>query len=349
MFQSLPVVTLDDVRTRGIELTTDEAVAIVFQLGHRLSWKMAPPPAHGILLQSDGRVNVRWPHEADHPTAVAFASLLHRLLPEPGGERRRAVPGGLRLLVARSLGGSPLPPIVTAPEFAAALQRFVDTSDLDAVAERIAGVVHRAIVAAEPIAVRARVPERRATGPSVTELRRQLQEADLARYSLISQLGRPPRAAAPVLSIGRLMKPARALAPASLQILRTASWSARARPSAASRWGGYARSFQRLPVARATGIAALATALLLCVVVDQPLPERPRPPAQRYAAELPELPVPIALLEAPLPTPVVDAPASSSTLRAGVRQVTDTRSSTKRNSKREQNKFLRFVKSLFEA
>ena len=88
------IVNLAELRGRGIQLSVSEAVAIVFQLGHRLSWQMAPPPPSSILLQSNGTVDVRWPHDAHPATAAAFARLLHDLLPAPGAGSE-PVPGGL--------------------------------------------------------------------------------------------------------------------------------------------------------------------------------------------------------------------------------------------------------------
>ena len=180
MSEPLLRVSLAEIRARGVALRAEEAVAIVLQLGDRLAWQAAPPLLHAIVLQSDGRVEVRADTDAIGATAASYAKLLHELLPEPhdGGGK---VPGGLRLLVARALGEGGLP-IVTSTAFAAALHRFAP----HAAADTIVGVLLRWAESTSHVAVRQ--PDRRRSGPSVSDLRQQLRQSDLDRYALLSRI-----------------------------------------------------------------------------------------------------------------------------------------------------------------
>jgi len=347
------VVNLAELRGRGIQPSVAEAVAIIFQLGHRLSWQLAPPPSTSILLRSDGTVDVRWPHDAHPATAAAFARLLHDLLPAAGAGSE-PVPGGLRVLVARALGATPLPPITGGPEFAAGLHRFIDATDPDGIAAIVAAVVQKAAAAATPRVSRRAVAERRASGPSVSELRRQLQESDLARYTLLARLergGTTPPAHAAVVRIGDAIRSRqRTEEPPAETPGATVTGSARVRRPAA-------RLRQRPPVDRRAvklgGIGALAAALIAGVVADdgpRARPPAPPPPPAQQAAGLPAIPVPFELLASggPLPSaePAQDVEPAGLTR---VREVSDTRDVHKPDKKRQPNKFMRFVKSLFKA
>jgi hypothetical protein len=182
MSEPLLKVPLAELRACGVSLRADEAVALVLQLGERLNWQAAPPPAHAIVLQSDGRIDVRAAAGEIGATAASYARLLHELLPEPHAAVGGKVPGGLRLLVARALGDGGLP-IVTPEAFATALARFAPASTADA----LVGVLVRWAESTSHVTV-VRRPERRRSGPSVSDLRQQLRQSDLQRYALLSRL-----------------------------------------------------------------------------------------------------------------------------------------------------------------
>jgi hypothetical protein len=352
MLSPATVVNLAELRGRGVQPSVAEAVAIVFQLGHRLSWHIAPPPPSSVLLQANGTVDVRWPHDAHPATAASFARLLHDLLPAAGAGPE-PVPGGLRLLVARALGDTPLPPIAGGPEFAAALHRFVDASDPDAIAALVGGVVRKAEAAATPRVSRRAVAERRASGPSVSELRRQLQESDLARYTLLARLerGSPAPAHAAVVRIDQATRSrgsSTAQPPAAGDAVETAAVRVR---RAAARLLQPPADRRALKVG---GIGALAAVLITGVVVDDgprvTLPAAPAMPAAQHAAGLPALPVPFELLASDQPVRVLEPEQDVETEGlTRVRDVADTPALHKPDKKRQPNKFMRFVKSLFKA
>jgi hypothetical protein len=185
-------VTLAELQARGIVLTAEDAVAVVTLVGDSLHWSAAPPTPDNIVLRSDGRVEARHPRENTLVTAADYAALLHQLLPEPGGARSRPVHGGVRILVARALGQTDLPPIVWPQQFAKTLARFAPSNT----SELIVGLLVRwADVAAQHRPAPART-ERRHSGPGVTHLRLALREADLERYALRQRLSEATRSAA---------------------------------------------------------------------------------------------------------------------------------------------------------
>jgi hypothetical protein len=120
--------------------------------------------------------------EPDAATAASYARVLHDLLPEPGAGGGK-VPGGLRVLVARALGATTLPRLTGARAFGEGLRRFAP----DPPGEAIVAVLLRWAEAASRSAPAAR-NERRQSGPTISELRRQLHESDLDRYALMARL-----------------------------------------------------------------------------------------------------------------------------------------------------------------
>lgn len=181
---------IDELRHRGVELDAAEAIAVVLAVGDALGWRTGPPPLAGLMLRSDGLVDVDGVTDDESATAEAYARLLDQLLPEPGSGRG-GVPGGVRLLIARATNQTDLPPVVVPQQFATLLRRFAPPS----VPESIVAVMLRWAEAAAdaggpPLR---RDDDRRGTGPTTSQLRNFLLEGDLERYAMRQRLARERR------------------------------------------------------------------------------------------------------------------------------------------------------------
>lgn len=164
--------TLAEVVGAGVRFDADEAVAIVQELiassDTAESLPEAPPSLGNVWLGSDGSVTC--PACGRSAGVLEMGLLLQALLPPDGPTR---VPGALRFTIARAVRNVLADPFDSLTQFSAALRRHEKTDrssilrELYARAERAQGI------------------ERRRAGPSTTELRRQLREADLERYLLL--------------------------------------------------------------------------------------------------------------------------------------------------------------------
>ena len=114
-------ISLASLRAGAVRWQPDEAIAFVVQLGERLRWRHTPPAAESIYLVADGTVELGVP-DGPPATAAPYAEILHALLPEPERGRSSGVPGRVRVLVARALGQTTLPPLVSAEEFGTRLK-----------------------------------------------------------------------------------------------------------------------------------------------------------------------------------------------------------------------------------
>jgi len=135
-------ISLANLQASAVSWQADEAIALVVQVGERLRWRDAPPPPESIYVAEDGVVELFAP-PGPPATAAPYAELLHRLLPEPEPGRASKVPGRVRIMVARALGQTALPPLVSAEEFGSRLKTVV--SDQPSVV--LAGVFARSLPA----------------------------------------------------------------------------------------------------------------------------------------------------------------------------------------------------------
>jgi hypothetical protein len=180
-------VTVRQLRAGGCDLHADEAVAAVLSIGRALQWQCVPPAADDLVFCSDGRV-AGSAVEARPAMAADFARLLHALLPEPGTQREGRVPGGVRVLVARALGASTLPPVVDAAAFGRSLERFAPEPLEHLVAGLVVRWAEQVAHGPEPSPRTDVLPDRRAARCRISQLRADLLEADLDRYALRRRL-----------------------------------------------------------------------------------------------------------------------------------------------------------------
>jgi hypothetical protein len=209
------VVSLAEICEEGIEIRPSEAVAIVQQLihepgsGESLGPQAAPgPPSTArVYLYLNGSVACA---ASDATPAVSeLAALLDALVP-PGHPE---MPGGLRYTIARALLDVDAPPFDSLDEFSRALARF-ERGDRR---EVVRSLLERSAAARRSVGLsRLRLPpldprvgeggrqlvafpspsDRRAPTVSVTELRRQLREADqllFAQRTARAAIGPRPR------------------------------------------------------------------------------------------------------------------------------------------------------------
>src|SRR5262245_956312 len=137
-----------------------------------------PPSLDNMLIHRNGLVEC---HACTTPPSVLeVGKLLQTMLPSDGSTR---VPGALRYAIARALMEVLAPPFASIAEFGEALKRF-EPADRPTVLRELFGRAARKD--RRPVAVASSVDsrERRHRGPSVTELRRQLREADRELYLL---------------------------------------------------------------------------------------------------------------------------------------------------------------------
>ena len=114
--------SLADLRTRGVTLTTAEALAIAQCLFETSADDACPPfgpiSAENILLRSDGSVTSN--ACAATPTVLEASILLEELL----NDGQAHVPGALRYTLGRGLHEVAAPPFDSLADFSAALRRF---------------------------------------------------------------------------------------------------------------------------------------------------------------------------------------------------------------------------------
>ena len=168
----------------GVRFDADEAVAVAQQLiasdraEGAIARSLDPPSLDTVLIDRNGLVEC---HAcATPPSVLGVGKLLQAMLPSDGSTR---VPGALRYAIARALMEVLAPPFASIAEFGEALKRFERADRPTVLRELFARAARndRRLVA---LASSVDSPERRHRGPSVTELRRQLREADRALYLL---------------------------------------------------------------------------------------------------------------------------------------------------------------------
>jgi hypothetical protein len=169
-------------KVAGVTFSAAEAVACVVLVGDFLEWSSDAPDPSGVILRSDGRVDVPQRPAGTQARVETYARLLHRLLPEAAAISPAGVPGALRLAVARGLGVLDAPPFATPREFRTAIARFLTHGP----EELILTVLVRWAEAMGSMPDE-RPPERRVSGPRVDVLRRMLREADLERFVLLNE------------------------------------------------------------------------------------------------------------------------------------------------------------------
>jgi WD40-like Beta Propeller Repeat len=176
---------------RGVELRPFEAVAIVQALIRAeaadvgADVPVGPPTLSTVRLAENGTVTCC--SCGIPPNVAEVALLLSDMLRETGATGG----GGLRYTVARALQDVDAPPFKSLVDFSRALERY----EQDEPAEILRDVWIRASSvrrgSGKPPAFR-RYPERRRTMPSATALRRDLREADLKIYELLTATAAAP-------------------------------------------------------------------------------------------------------------------------------------------------------------
>src|SRR5687768_12127934 len=136
----MPQISISELIATGVALSASEAVTLALAVADVLGERRVAmlPPDHQLFLSSTGQVSFEsltvWTDQDDRArTSVditaQLASLIRRLLQldEPGsGDRRHRVPGGLLVLLARSLQQIDLPPLEL-NAFRTAMARFAAT------------------------------------------------------------------------------------------------------------------------------------------------------------------------------------------------------------------------------
>jgi hypothetical protein len=184
-------IPLDDVLKRPVELTHAEAVAIAQELiacpdgSADITAAPGPPALATVYLQPDGSAVCATCHTT--PAVSEIAALLDQMLPHGTSTR---VPGALRYTIARGLLEVDAPPFDSLADFSRALARH-EQDDRNAILRDLYNRATRP--APEPVAA-----ERRRSGPSASELRRRLREADEALFERTAASDPVLRRAAPV-------------------------------------------------------------------------------------------------------------------------------------------------------
>ena len=155
---------------QSANIKPEEAVAIVQQLIHSgqprdLTPPLGPPTPASVFLAADGSVSCT---SSDAPFAVSdLASLLDAMLPA-SGTPGVGVPGGLRYTIARARMEVDAPPFDSVDDLSRTLLRH-ERGDRTAVVRRALARLHAQL-------------DRRRSDPAVTQLRRQLRDADARVY-----------------------------------------------------------------------------------------------------------------------------------------------------------------------
>jgi hypothetical protein len=165
-----------DLIRRGVQLQPHEAVALAQSViaaladGADAPIECGPPTVETVHISADG--TVRCPGCAT-PSVFEVGLFLDSMLPHGRGTK---IPGALQYTVARALGEVDAPRFASVADVSQALTRYED-GDRRAI---VAGLIARAPASpATPTALSAsRMPERRRTNISATELRRHLHDAD---------------------------------------------------------------------------------------------------------------------------------------------------------------------------
>jgi Tol biopolymer transport system component len=290
-------------------LSADEAVALVLAAACTadtvLPGGCALPPPEQMLLSSTGDVWFSGAGEqaSERAQVAQLAALLRHLLglaEVSGDERHVRAPGALTLLLARAAGDIDLP----APSYAAfreALQRFEPASStpLSSIYWRCA----RQQAGSEPAAAEAPPqsatvlpfpearqpqpaarPERRTRGPNVSDLRRELREADIRLYQALQRNRRS--------GLRRLMggggAVAAALLLATLALPIVLDRPSRAEPDA---WMARDSSADAAPIVRETPETAVGA--VADVAGGTPAPaETMTPPRPLPTSQMPDAPDP---------------------------------------------------------
>ncbi|MGE0446410.1 MAG: hypothetical protein AB7P99_14380 [Vicinamibacterales bacterium] len=180
--------TFADVIDRGAPLSAAEAATLVLAVS-----RLPIAAEDEIVLDGSGEVRLRVsdPRTFEPPDPRTLALLLHRLLrlDEPGGgDRRGCIPGGLLVVLARTLGQIDLPPL-SRDAFDDAMVRFARSDgpvSLAAVfwrAARMRPRGSRRLAWGRRPAPRART-ERRRQGPTTAEVRSWLRQAEQELFRL---------------------------------------------------------------------------------------------------------------------------------------------------------------------
>ena len=178
-----------DLIVRRVPLTAAEAASLTLAAAEQ-----GPvPDVCEISLSSTGVVTFSSPAAATADEAVRLASLLHQLLrlDEPDGDERRwRIPGGLLVVLARTMRQMDLPAL-NATDFKEALVRFGARREpgmLAAIfwrAARMRGPNRpRAAASSASPATSRRRAERRSQGPAPAELRRWLRQTEREVFQL---------------------------------------------------------------------------------------------------------------------------------------------------------------------
>lgn len=177
-------VSVAELLTRGVVLRPFEAVAIARALiqadpiAADPSGSVGPPTLSTVRLAKDGTVSC---YSCGIPPSVSeVALLLNDMLRESGVTGG----GGLRDTLARALLEVDAPSFESIAEFSRALERYAQ-DEPDEVVRDLWNRANRRRCASTATAFRHH-PERRRTMPSATALRRDLREADLRIYELLT-------------------------------------------------------------------------------------------------------------------------------------------------------------------
>jgi WD40-like Beta Propeller Repeat len=183
--------SLAELLTRGVELRPFEAVAIAQALirakpGDLGADAVGPPSLSTVRLSENGTVTCS--SGGIPPSVAEVALLLTDML------RGSAVSGGagLRHTIARALHEVDSPSFQSVDDFSRALERY-EQDDPGNVLRRVWIRASECRASARPAAFR-RSAERRRTMPSATALRRELREADLKIYELLTAVAATPAA-----------------------------------------------------------------------------------------------------------------------------------------------------------
>jgi len=181
-------VSLADLRDLGISIQPHEAIAIAQLLineppgtvtGEVEHASPGPLSIHRVHLARDGSV-VCGGWDAT-PAVSEMAILLQTVLPLGGP----GMPGGLRYAIARALLDVEAPPFDSLEEFSQALARFERGDRREAIRQLFERALSaRRMPRGAASAAELAQLDRRRPGVSVTDLRRDLREADLRLYEL---------------------------------------------------------------------------------------------------------------------------------------------------------------------
>jgi hypothetical protein len=184
--------TLEALRTLSIDIQPHEAVAVAQALIRREPECVAHATYGPLSLDTiavDERGGVLCLGHAATPSVAEVAIVLQQLLSNPGVR----VPGGLRYCVSRALHEVDAPPFDSVEQFSRALERFEHGEPRAALAGLHARAVERLRERRHPttaLRLTPRVdadlapePDRRSSGPTVSDLRRQLRDADLRAFA----------------------------------------------------------------------------------------------------------------------------------------------------------------------